>query len=87
MSDEEKRFIKLGWLLIESKYRYYKMDDPTLEDSEYDRLEKEYDELAKKLGQIPTASDMVGFDQNRPSSALASDKVLGRDPLNKYEQP
>ena len=74
-TDKEKRFIKLGWLLMEHKFRYYRLDSPIVEDHEYDKLEREYDNLAKELGLPPTAVDMVGFDQNRPSGALVADKV------------
>lgn len=79
-SDKEKRFIKLGWQLMEAKFQYYKLDSPTLTDHEYDMLEREYDSLAKELGLPPTAADMVGFDNARPSAALVGDKVMDRDP-------
>lgn len=79
-SDDERRFIRLGWQLIGAKFSYYIMDAPTLADHEYDSLEREYDALAKKLGVPPTASDMVGFDRTRPSCVLAADKIQGRNP-------
>jgi len=78
-SNEEKRFIKLGWELLEAKYRYYKLDAPLLEDYAYDRLEREYDDLSKKLGLEPTAANMVGFDINRPSASLVADRVDGQN--------
>lgn len=77
-SPDEQRFIFLGWKLMEAKFRYYKQDAPELEDHVYDAMEREYDTLAKKLGVAPTAVDMVGFDQTRPSGALVADKILGR---------
>lgn len=77
-SDKEKRFIKLGWQLIEHKFRYYQLDEAIIEDHEYDKLEREYDGLAHELELEPTASDMVGFDMTRPSCSAAADKILGR---------
>lgn len=79
-SADEKRFVKLGWKILEAKFNYYVMDAPTLQDHDYDQMEREYDALAKKLGVPPTASDMVGFKGERPSCQLAGDKVLGVDP-------
>lgn len=76
-SEDEKRFIRLGWQLMAAKFRYYILDAPTLTDQEYDRLEREYDALAKALGVPATASNMVGFDQTRPSGTLVADKILG----------
>ena len=44
MSKDVKRFIKLGWTLLEAKYFYY--NDPsnenTREDTWYDKIEDEY---------------------------------------------
>lgn len=89
-SDDERRFIKLGWKLMEAKYRYYSLDAPTLQDHEYDALEREYDTLSKRLGLPPTAVDMVGFDISRPSGVLVADRVDGRNcpkqPLQTLEE-
>lgn len=89
-SAEEKEFIKLGWKLMEAKYRYYILDTPELQDHEYDQMERRYDELAKILGAPPTAVDMVGFDRNRPSSHVVMNKVDGinepKDPNAKADQ-
>lgn len=65
--DKRQRFIKLSWEILEHKCRYYIMDKPIIQDYEYDAIEKEYDALAKELGAEPTASDMVGFNLDRPS--------------------
>lgn len=79
-SQDEKRFIKLGWEILQYKFNYYVLDAPTLEDHEYDQLEREYDALAKLLGVEPTAADMVGFKQTRPACALVADKLQARNP-------
>lgn len=79
-SPEEKRFIKLGWLILEAKFRYYVLDDPILSDGEYDRLEREYSELGKRLGYDMDALYMVDFDRTRPACILTADKVQGRNP-------
>ncbi len=71
-----ERFIQLGWIILEHKARYYHLNTSTISDFEYDTIEKEYDALAQMLGLPPTASDMVGFDANRPSCQRALHKVL-----------
>jgi len=51
MEDKKlSRFIKLGWELLEHKCRYYVLSRPTIQDYDYDMLEKEYDALADELG-------------------------------------
>lgn len=62
-----KRFCSLSWKLLEHKCRYYILNKPLIQDYEYDMLEKEYDLLADELGLPKSASDMVGFDEKRPS--------------------
>lgn len=76
-SEDERLFIQIGWKILQAKFQYYIMDDPLLTDQEYDMLEREYDRLAKALGVPPTASDMVGFNQTRPSCALVADRTTG----------
>ncbi len=61
--DMQTRFDFLNTELIYAKYRYYKLDDPELSDSEYDKMEKEYEMLAKELGVPPVAVDMVGYNE------------------------
>lgn len=87
MDAKRKRFIKLGWQIIEAKYRYYGKDDAVLKDHEYDALEREYDALAKELGEEPTAANMVGYNGLRPSAQLAADKVEQRFPPPKCNCP
>lgn len=71
----KKRFILLGWKILESKYRYYIQDSPTISDEQYDAMEREYDKLAIKLNLVPSATDMVGFDVKRPSCIEVARKV------------
>ena len=54
----KNRFIRLGWLLLEHKYRYYILNSPTISDHEFDTLEAEYRKLAEILELPPSASDM-----------------------------
>lgn len=71
------RFIKLGWELLEHKYRYYILNMNTISDYDFDQLEAEYRKLAEELGLPPSASDMVGFDNTRFSCQLAMHRVKG----------
>jgi NAD-dependent DNA ligase len=57
--------------------RYYVLDAPILSDYDYDMLEKEYEALVVKLGLPNSASEMVGFDETRPSCRLIADLILG----------
>jgi len=43
--DSRKRIIELTNILTEANYRYYVLDDPTMQDFEYDRLLRELEEL------------------------------------------
>ena len=54
----KNRFIRLGWLLLEHKYRYYILNSPTISDHEFDTLEAEYRKLAEILELPPSASAM-----------------------------
>lgn len=65
--DKKQRFIQLSWIILEHKYRYYILDKPIIQDYDYDKLEKEYEALADELKLEPSASNMVGFDLDRPS--------------------
>ena len=77
MTDKKKRFVELGWLLLEHKAHYYYFCNPQISDYEYDALEREYDTLAKELGEEPTASDMVDFDYERPACRAVLRKLRG----------
>lgn len=78
--DKKQRFINLSWEILEHKCRYYIMDSPIVQDYEYDAIEKEYDSLAKELGLEPTASDMVGFNPDRPSCQSVMRKLGAFNP-------
>lgn len=73
----DQLIIKLAWFLLESKYRYYKLCRPILEDWEFDILEDEYRGWCAIVGLPPTAVDMVGFDSKRPSCQCVIGKVTG----------
>jgi len=81
-TQEEQRYISLGWQILELKYVYYYAGvlHPDWEhlrlvsDQDYDKLEAEYRELAKKQGLRPT-TDVVGFPDNKPSGRLVMQKL------------
>lgn len=67
--------IKLGWFLLEQRVRYYKYDSPTLEDLEYDRLEKLYLHEAKIINLKTNIENMVGINENLESVKSAIQHV------------
>lgn len=72
----EKELRELGWEILELRYRYYILDGEGCPvDREYDRIEEEYRQLAKALGQEPTAITMIDFDTSRASCCMAAAKV------------
>jgi len=72
----KQRYINLGWFILQSKYCYYlEVKFKHLNDTEYDKIEDEYKQLAKDLGLPISACDMVGFDLNRASCRLVKDKL------------
>lgn len=76
MTDHEE-YVKLGWDIIKYKYYYYELAKPLIEDYDYDMIERRYCELADKLGLPKSASEMVGFDRERPSCQLVMSKCGG----------
>ena len=74
----EALFARMSWALLEHRCRYYVLAEPTVDDHEYDRLEREYEALAARLGREPYASNMVGFDLKRPSCWRVYLKLTGR---------
>jgi NAD-dependent DNA ligase len=76
MSSE--RFIELGWQILEHKYRYYILQKPIIQDYDYDLLEKEYDSLADQLDRPKSATDMVGFNEDRPDCQRVAEKIQSR---------
>lgn len=85
MGTESKkgRFVKLGWEILEHKCRYYILDEPVIRDYDYDMLEKEYESLALELGLEPSATNMVGFDDTRPSCQRVLNKLLKKRRRNR----
>lgn len=73
-----KRFVALGWRIIEAKIRYYILDTPVLEDFEFDILVREYEQLSTEYG-IPPTANMVGADMTRPCFRRAFRKLTGYD--------
>lgn len=68
--DKLARFNKLSWEILEHKFRYYEGEKYKLKpipDSEYDKLEQEYEELADELRKPASATQMIGFDYSRPA--------------------
>lgn len=77
LKNKKARFVKLGWELIEHKFRYYILNNPIIGDTDFDKMEHEYRDLAEELGEEPSASDMVDFNWNRPSCMRVALKILG----------
>lgn len=82
---KRKRFIGLAWWLLEAKYIYYCTPKGVKcpSDGEYDKYEAEYKELAKTLNLEPTASDMVGFDESKPSCRLVKEYIDSNKKMSK----
>ncbi len=73
--EEIKRFVQLGWRILENKFVYYvRPDRAGITDVEYDNMECEYRQLAEKLDLEPTAANMVGFQTSKPSCQLVMKK-------------
>lgn len=70
-----KSFEKLSWELLRYKVAYYCFDTTLVADATYDKLEREYVKLCKKLKKPNTIQSMVGVDLNRPSVMLVRDKL------------
>ena len=85
-----KRYIKLGWELIEHKIRYYIFSNPVISDNEYDNLELEYLKLCMKYklentvvhklypNLVVNGEGMMEVDMTRPSVQLVYNKLIGR---------
>lgn len=94
MTDLEKEFVQLSWWILEQKYIYYHgynfdgavhpswIKHHAAEDHEYDEAERRYEFLADILGKNPTATDMVGFNKNRPCCELVMAKLAKPFPEN-----
>lgn len=85
-----ERVTELSWKLIELKLAYYRPDllhDDWLHlkvpDGLYDALEDEYLMLCEQLNLRPTATEMVGFDDTKPSGRLVYSKLSQPRKINK----
>ena len=59
--DSKERIDQLTDQLKEAGYRYYVLDDPTMEDYEYDRLYRELEELEMTGGVLTAGGKIYGF--------------------------
>ena len=59
--DSKERIDQLTNQLKEAGYRYYVLDDPTMEDYEYDRLYRELEELEMTGGVLTAGGKIYGF--------------------------
>ncbi len=83
-------YIKLSWLIIEHKLRYYTFHDSIISDYEFDNLERRYLYLCEHLDLINTVchksypgitakgNGMMEIDITRPSVLLVYDKIIRR---------
>ena len=73
------KFATLSWKLLEAKITYYLYPETnTLEDSEYDSLERLYLSMCSEYDFPNTIQSMVGVDETRPSVQNAIQKILSR---------
>jgi hypothetical protein len=87
---KKNQLIELCWKILEYKAVYYyphKIHKTwkkrlTIPDEKYDILENQYRALCQEFDVEPTAADMVGFDQKRPSCKLVLAK-LSNPPIRK----
>lgn len=92
--DPKQRMDELTNLLKEAGYRYYVLDDPTMEDFEYDRLYRELEDLEKAYpefaredsptkrvgGEILTQFEKVAH----PVPLMSLQDVFSMDELNDF---
>ena len=74
-TQDDKEFIKLGWVILEHRIRYYHMDMPIIADAEYDILERSYLRECETRG-VEASACRVGIDMNRPSVRCAYNKII-----------
>ncbi len=77
MTEEEKLqyYQDLGNRLQEHRYRYYGLDDPVIEDYEYDHIERVYKEVSRNLSLKDVAIDMVDWDVTKPGALESKRRV------------
>jgi len=83
MSSEKEKYLKayskLSWMILHHKFRYYegaKYNIKPVPDNEYDTLENMYKKIAKKLNEKTTASDMVGFNNEKASCRMIANNLI-----------
>jgi hypothetical protein len=87
--DVNKQFTKLGWNILYHKCLYYelagikKFDYLRISDEAFDKLTKQYLNLAKLLKIEPSAHNLVGFNPRSPSGSLVLAKILMEEHFNK----
>jgi hypothetical protein len=82
----KQQIILLGWQILEYKLAYYRpelVEESLLKhikvtDETYDAAENRYEYLCATEGIEPTASNMVGFDENRASCRLVLSKYISK---------
>lgn len=76
--DPYKRYVQLGWQILEHKWKYYvgvAYGVTPTNDSDYDAIEAEYISLAVQLNQEEYSNNAVGFPIDRPSGKLVDSKM------------
>ena len=70
LTHEERisHFQDVGKRLLKHKFNYYVSNIHSIEDSEYDYVERYYEAVAEDLGLEPEIVNMVGFNPNHPWS-------------------
>lgn len=85
--DKKKRLVELSWYILESKAKYYGVVGGKIDSDEvYDGFEAEYRQLCEELNIKPTAADMVGFDESRPSCQLVLAKLSSQKKKRKSKK-
>ncbi len=79
----EARAEELRDLLNDANYRYYVLDDPTLSDTDYDRLLRELQELEKTHPKLRTPDSPTQRVGHAPASELV--KVTRKNPMLSLE--
>ena len=92
--DSKERIDRLTEQLKEAGYRYYVLDDPTMEDFEYDRLYRELEELEKahpELARADSPTKRVGgevlsqFEKvSHPVPLMSLQDVFSMEELNDF---
>lgn len=81
-------FVRLSWKILEHKWRYYwgvRHGVQPISDEKYDKIETNYKKLAKVLKLKTYASDMVGFDFDRPSCRIVHENMCRKYGIKKKD--